>query len=115
MSQLHFTRWELDSRIGKVEREIMARALESSLVDAIAVGNQGRREGVYTSDELVPAIAIAVWFVKGKVSISREEVHIYDQYLMAETESVFAGLTFSSPFPTPSPPFSLVRVFGCTS
>ena len=52
-------------------------------------------------------------FVKGKVSIAREEVRIYDQYLIAE--SVFAGLTFIDLFPTPSLLFSLVGVFGCTS
>ena len=36
----------------------MGRALESSLVDAIAVGDQGRRGEVYTGEKLELAIAI---------------------------------------------------------
>ena len=65
MSRLHFIHWELDSRIGKVEKEIMGRVLESSLVDAIAVGDQGRCKEIYTGEKLAPAIAIAVWFCQG--------------------------------------------------
>ena len=65
MSRLHFTHWELDSRIGMVEREIMGRALESLLVDAIAVGNQSRCEEIYTGEKLASAIAIAVSFCQG--------------------------------------------------
>lgn len=60
MLRLQSTHWELDSKIGKVEREIMGRALKSLLVDAIAVGDQGRCEEIYTGEKLVPAVAIAV-------------------------------------------------------
>ena len=65
MFRLHFTYWELDSRIGKVEREIMRRALESLLVDAITIGDRGICEEIYRGKKLVPAIAIAVWFCQG--------------------------------------------------
>ena len=65
MSRLHFTHWELDSRISKAEREIMGRALESSLVDTIAVWDQGRCEEIYAGEKLAPAVAIAVWFCRG--------------------------------------------------
>lgn len=37
MSRLHFTHWELDSRIGKVERKIMGLVLEFLFVDIMAV------------------------------------------------------------------------------
>ena len=65
MLRLHFTHWELDSGIGKVEREIMEYALESLLVDAIAIGDQGRCKEIYTGEKLAPAITIAVWFCQG--------------------------------------------------
>lgn len=48
-------------------------------------------------------------FVKGKVSITREKMRIYDQYLIVEI--VFAGLTFINLFPTPS----LFFFFFCQS
>ena len=39
-------------------------------------------------------------FVKSKVNIAREEAHIYDQYLIAE--SAFVSLIFIDLFFTPS-------------
>ena len=43
----------------------MGRVLESSLMDAITVGDQGRCEEIYTGEKLAPAIAIVVWFCQG--------------------------------------------------
>lgn len=39
MSRLYFTHWEFDSRIGKVEREIMGFVLEFLFVDIMAVAD----------------------------------------------------------------------------